>query len=175
MIVEQPLQECHRLGEFLDGNGRRVLLVVVDCFAQALLHGAPVDHHLAHIGEDGAKVSFEGCRLFRRQAREMDMDEALAGCRAVGCGLCRDIEEFARKIALHRHDRVECQAHFMAAFGQQAYGRIDQKRHVVVDDVDGGDAIQSAFRIGDCDLRPARFALAEEIEPAACKLRQHLR
>ncbi len=97
----------------------------------------------------------------------MDMDEALAGRRPVGCGLCREIEELARGIAFHRHDRVERQAHFMAAFGQQAYGRINEKRHVVIDDVDGGDATQRTFGIGDRNLRPARFAFVEESEPAA--------
>ena len=59
MIVQQPLQKRDRLGEFLDRNRRRVLLIVVDGFAQPLLHDAPVDHRLAHIGEDGAEIGFE--------------------------------------------------------------------------------------------------------------------
>jgi hypothetical protein len=50
----------------------------------------------------------------------------------------------------------------MAALGQEANGRIDQERHVVIDDVDERDVAKGLVGVGDGDLGAPWLALGEE-------------
>ena len=50
------------------------------------------------------------------------------------------------------------------ALVEEAQGRVDEKRHVVVEDLDNADAGKGARRIVSPDLRPARLTAGDEGE-----------
>ena len=67
--------------------------------------------------------------------------------------------EPARRVARHREDRMHDQAHLDAALRQLAHDRVEQERHVVVDDLDHRDVAQKLAGAGgrrDPQLRRAR-------------------
>ena len=82
----------------------------------------------------------------------MDMQEAFADRLRVGAGLGFEPGELARAVAFHRQDGMKGEAHVMTTLGQEADGRIDQERHVVIEDVDERHIAERLVRIGDGDL-----------------------
>ena len=131
----------------------------------AVAHGAPVLHREAHFAEHAIERGDEiGAGRGVADRIDMNMDEALArGGNRVGCA---DGSQLAA-IAPHAEHRMRDQPHIEPAFGEFAHHRVDQERHVVVDDLDHRDRLALA-RGGErhdlaADLRCARRTLAQKI------------
>ncbi len=93
----------------------------------------------------------------------MDVDEALA--RVVGRVGAGERDELAA-VAAHAEHRMRRQLHLELAVGQLAHHRIDQERHVVVDDFDHRHQLVLAGLVQAhglaADFRRARRALARK-------------
>src|ERR1051326_3815867 len=76
-LLDQPFQELHRLGDFVDGEMGRMVADIGDQLADAREHRAPVLNDHAHIGEHQLERAH---RLrpaqFVLDALDVDMDEA---------------------------------------------------------------------------------------------------
>ena len=166
MSAKQPLQELDRLGDFVDRQRRRIGLQIGDDAVGALEHGAPVLHRQPHFAEHLAQRAHDvGARGLVGDRLEMDMDEALARI-AGGVGSAQ--RQKLGAVALHAEHRMRHQLHGKPALGEFAHHRVDQERHVVVDDLDHRNRLAPARffqRHGfAADLRRARRTVFEKIE-----------
>ena len=166
IVGQQPLQELDRLGDLIHRQRRRVGLEIGDDAVGALEHGAPVLHRQSHFAEHARERAHDvGARGVVRDRLEMDMDEALARAGGRIDGAERD--KFCA-VAPHAEHRMRHQLHIEPALGDLAHHRVDQERHVVVDDLDHRDRLALARffqRHGlAADLRRARRPVFEKIE-----------
>ena len=166
VIGQKPLQELDRLGDFVDRQRRRVGLEVGDRAVDALEHGAPVLHRKPHLAEHGAERAHDVvARGLVGDRLEVEMDEALA---CAVCGVRRAERHELSAVAPDAEHRVRHQLHVEAALGEFAHHRVEQERHIVVDDLDDADRLAFARLIERhrvaADLRRARLPLVEKIE-----------
>ena len=166
IVGQQPLQELDRLGDLVHRQRRRIGLEIGDDAVGALEHGAPVLHRQPHFAEHACERAHDvGARGLVRDRLEMDMDEALA--RAAG-GVGRAERDKSCAVAPHAEHRMRHQLHIEPALGDLAHHRVDQERHVVVDDLDHRDRLALARffqRHGfAADFRRARLPVFEKIE-----------
>ena len=109
--------------------------------ADAAEHRPPV----LHARRTSASTCSSACTISARRAAsstrvDVDVDEALARLvLVVARPSAGGAVELAGLVALDRQDRMHDQPHGEAALGQFAHHRIDQERHVVVDDLDHRD------------------------------------
>ena len=169
IVGQQPLQEMDGLGDLVDRQRRRIALELVDDGVDALEHGAPVGHRRAHLREHGGKRLHDRGAGVRFERSEMDVDEALARA-AAGVGRA-EAGQLAGAVARDAEHRMRHQPHLEPAFGDFAHHRVDQKRHVVVDDVDHRHrfalaGVRERDRLAT-QLRRARVARLQEIPGAA--------
>ena len=159
IVGQQPLQKLDRLGDFVDRQRRRIGLEIGDDAIGALEHGAPVLHRQPHFAEHTCERAHDiGARGLVGDRLEMDMDEALA---RVAGGVGSAQRQKLGAVALHAEHRMRHQLHGEAAFGEFAHHRIDQERHVVVDDLDHRNRLACA-RI----LSASRFRSGSSARPA---------
>ena len=166
IVGQQPLQELDRLGDLVDRQRRRIGLEIGDDAVDALEHGAPVLHRQPHFAEHARERAHDlGARGLVLDRLDMDMDEAFA--RAAGGVGGAERDELCA-VAPHAEDRMRHQLHVEPALGELAHHRIDQERHVVVDDLDHRDRLALARlfqRHGlAADFRRARLPVFEKIE-----------
>ena len=134
IIVREPLQELDRLRDLVDRQRRRIAAQIGNDAGNARQHRLPVLHRDAHVGEDALDVADEiGPLPGIVGAVDVDMNEALA--LAADSAGCLDIDQPARGITLDDENRMHEQADIEAALINLAEHGIDQKRHVVVDDL----------------------------------------
>ena len=167
MSAKQPLQELDRLGDFVHRQRRRIGFQIGDDTVGALEHGAPVLHRQPNFAEHLAKRAHDvGARGLVGDRIEMDMDEAFA--RAAG-GVGRAEHRKVRAVAPHAEYRMRDQLHGEPALGEFAHHRVEQERHIVVDDLDDRHRLARARffeRHGlAADFRRAGLALLEKIVP----------
>ena len=166
MSAKQPLQELHRFGDFVHRQRRRVALEVGHHAVDALEHGAPILHGQPHFAEHAGERALEvGACRFVGDRLEMDMDEALARARIGGA----DRDELG-PLAAHAEHRMRHQLYDEPPLADLGHHRVDQKGHVVIDDLDHRDrlALARSLQRHRCaaDLRRARLAFLEKIERA---------
>lgn len=168
VIVADPFQELDR---FVD------ILLVGDRFgdvAQLLdrdIHlgedRLPVLDRLAHVGKDRLQDRHDfRAVLFRRLAADLDQHVGLG--RNIHVALILGQADAAPiRIALHPDDRVKQRVNGQVLAIECGNHRVDQKRHVIVDDLDHGvPRLPTVFiqrRIVDPDLGLAGGTLAREI------------
>ena len=76
-------------------------------------------------------------------ALDMDVDEALAPRGADRRAVAAEADQRAGVVALDREDRMQHQADVEPLLGQLAHHRVEQERHVVVDDLDDRDRLDA--------------------------------
>ena len=160
------MQELDRLSDFIHWQRRRIGFQIGDDTVGALKHRAPVLHGEPHLAEYLAKRAHDICTNNLIGDRlEMNMDEALA--RAAG-GVSRAEYCKVRAVAPDSEYRMRHQLHGEPALGELAHNRVDQERHVVVDDLDNRDRLAFARlfqRHGlAADFRSAGLPLLKKIE-----------
>ena len=173
IVGQEPLQELHRLGDLVHRQRRRVGLQVGDDAVGALEHGAPVLHRQPHFTEHVLERAHEiGARGLVCDRLEMNMDEAFA--RAAG-GIGAERGELGA-VAPHAEHWMRHQQHVELAFADFAHHRVDQKRHVVVDDLDHRDRLALARFVQRhrfaADLRRARLPILDKIERPFGEIRE---
>jgi hypothetical protein len=150
IVGQQPFEERHRLGDLLRGERRRAFLEIGDDLAEVAQHGAPILHAQPDIGEHLLERRHDRAALrFVVDARDMDMDEALAqspGRRRPLEVRALEIREPAVRIACQDEDRVNHQADVERALRQLRHDRVDQERHVVVDDLQDRNVLEPLLR-----------------------------
>ena len=163
IVGDQPFQELDRLGDLADRQRRRIGLELGDQLGDPRRHRTPVLHGDAHVGEhvrDGAHDL--GAARLLVDALDVDLDEALAQRSAGGGARALEAGQTAGAVALDGEHRMHDQADLHAMLGELGEHRIDQERHVVVDDledrggleplVDGGDGGRVEAHLGDAGL-----------------------
>ena len=169
IVGGQPFQELDRLGDLVDRQRRRIGLQLGDHLGDAAEHRPPVLHALPDLGEHVLqRLHHFGAAMGVVDAVDVDVDEALAhACwlRWACSGMPMSRPAWSR---VDRQDRMRHQPDDEAALGQLAHHRIDQERHVVVDDLEHRDGLQPLARQRrrrlEADLRRARLALARNAQ-----------
>ncbi len=170
MIVAQPLQEGGRLGELLHRHRGWSALIGGNRLTQTGEHGVPVEHRHAHIGEDLTDIVLErGAPAFIEQPCHMYMNEALVDEAVTVAALRRKFGQRPRCQSLHRQDGMQDEADVTASLGQERQDRVDQERHVVIEDLHDGDA---HIRRHNADLGPAGPAFLEKPDAGSGQCRQ---
>ena len=112
-------------------------------------HAGPVAHRDGDVGIDLGQPLDEA--LARRRvvdAVEVDLDEALApgADRGRRGRLADEAHEGAGRVALDGEDRMRDEARLVALLDELGEGRIEEERHVVVDDLDRRDVAAARRR-----------------------------
>ena len=139
IVGRQPVEKGHRLGNLVGRQRRRIGPVGVHDGGDAAAHRGPVAHRDPHIGEDQCEAGHKSIPRRRLvDPIDMDLDQAFApGARlAARERLAGETHQGAGRVALHGQDRVGDEADLVAALRHLGEGRIEQERHVVVDDLD---------------------------------------
>ncbi len=166
IVGEQPFEEFDRFRDLIHRQRRRIGLQLGDDGVDALAHRPPVLHRKPHLAEHRLQRLHDGFAqrlVFDRI--DVNVDETFA---RAASGIRRaESGELAGRVALDAEDRMRDQPHGEMPLGQLTHHRVEQERHVVVDDLDHRDrfAIAGGFERQrlEADLRRARLALAEEI------------
>ncbi len=144
ILAGQPFQELNRLGDVIGRQRRRIFSQIRDGLARPRKHRLPVLHADAHLGEDLLERSDDlGARRRVRQALDVNVDEALACAFALACGF--EANEVAGLVALDRNDRMDHERNVEIALVQFGGHRIEQERHVVIDDFEHRHAASSGI------------------------------
>jgi hypothetical protein len=138
VVPGDPVDEGDGLVHLVVRQRRGVEAVVVNQLRDPGAHAGPVVHRHRHVlvhpphGLDEA-----GAGLGVVDAGEMDMDEALAPHPEPGGarGLAHEADQGAPRVPLHGQDRVRHEKRLIAAVHDLGQGRVEQERHVVVDDL----------------------------------------
>ena len=136
MVRLQPFEELHGFRDLGDVERRRILLVLRDSDGKTLLHRLPVLDREADITISRLQRRLERLLLVDPdQERQVDMDEApmLAALRHSG------------------QDRMGDEAGLDPPFGKRRKRRIQQERHVVIDDFEDGGVDRG--HVGEADAR----------------------
>ena len=164
VVVGQPFEEGGRLLDFLTVQRRRRQLNCGDGFVQLGQHGLPVVDRGAHVGQDFVQRRpdfFD--RLGRGLPGDLDMHPRFVGIALERGQADRHIRQPAGGAALDPQDGMHGEIDGKTRPVQPVSDRIDEKRHVVVDDLDhraaGLPALRRGLGIEDAQLRPGGFAL----------------
>ena len=137
VVLAQPFEEGDRFADILRGDRRRRRAIGFDRLVEPLEHRPPVGDRAAHVGEHRVEpLAKARLVLGQCQAVDMDLDQALADLarpRRSGAAIG---DEPARGIPLDGDDRVGNEPDRGAEILELAEDRIEQERHVVVDDLD---------------------------------------
>ena len=163
IVGQQPLQELDRLGDLVDRQRRRIVLQIGDDGIDAIEHRPPVLHREPHFAEYVVERSDQiAARRFIGRI-EMNGDETLAGAGGFG----RSHRGQLAAIALHAEHRMRHQPDIEPMFGDFAHHRVDEERHIVVDELDDRHGLALAGvaqRHGlAANLGCARLPLAQKI------------
>ncbi len=136
VVFGQPLQERARFGEFLARHRRRRAVELRDHGAQLRDHRLPVGDRRTHVAQHALDTGAERAARSRiGQPVHFDVHQRLA--RPVGLLLAGlHVEQPAGGVALHGEDRMDDQVQRQALPVDLHRRRIDEERHVVVDDFD---------------------------------------
>ena len=169
VVVLEPGQEGARLGDLVAVERRRVGAQLSDDVERLRPDRLPVGDRRAHLVDHAHQVVPELLELPGvGLARDLRVDHRL-GERAVGLGAVGEhLEQLALGVAAHLDDRVDDHEHPEAAPVELHAERIDQERHVVGHDLDGGvrglPAVDLELGVVDAQLGGPRLALAGQVE-----------
>ena len=157
IVAGQPFEKQDGLGNVLDRQRRRILPQVGDGRARPRQHRRPVLHADADLGENLFEAA-EDLPPHRRvlQAVDVDADEAFAPDEPAFFKAGQP----PRRVALDRKHRMHQKSNVEAALVELPEHRIDEKRHVVIEDAEHPDAGR-----GRCRREP-------QLGRALCALRQ---
>ena len=166
VVLREPAQKILALGELFCGQRRRPLLDLAHDCLQTVAHRLPIVDRGAYVVEYPRDVRGERFQSRRfGDAVDFDVNERLAP-RALRI-LCRNADKRPIRATLDHHDRMDDQMHGEAVAVHFHRHRIDEKWHVVVDDLDHRmrrlPAMFLQRRIEDADANAAGIALAREV------------
>ena len=166
MVLREPAQKILAFGELFCGQRRRPLLDLAHDCLQTVAHRLPIVDRGAYVVEHPRDVRGERFQSRRfGDAVDFDVNERLAP-RALRI-LCGKSGKRPVRAPLDHHDRMDDQMHREAVAVHFHRHRIDEKGHVVVDDLDDRmrrlPAVLFERRIEDADSGPAGVALAREV------------
>ena len=172
IVLRQPPHERRRLREQVAGHAAGCHLQLAPSPRQALQHGPPVRHDDAHLCQDRRQRVGELARLAVLHRLGKDGDVALlvpvVPALVTGAG---DLLQPAGPVAPGLENRVQQQAHGEPPMLQLARHRVDQERHVVVEDLDhrpvGHGAVAVDGRTTDAQLVAALRLGGDELERLA--------
>ena len=104
----------------------------IGILAHRYLHFQPVVHRAAHIAQDGAQIRLQRAALLGVHPLDLDIDKAFGPVRPLAA--LPDGLQLARCRPVHRQDGVDQPVDRNALRGDGVGHRVDQKRHVVIDD-----------------------------------------
>ena len=166
VVLGEPTQKILAFGELVCGQRRRLFLDLAHDRVHTVAHSLPIVDRSTHVVEHARDVRckrFQAGRL--RDAVDFHVNERLAP-HAFRI-LCREAGERPIRAPFDRHDRMDDQMHREAVAVHFHRHRIDEKRHVVVDDFDdrmrGLPAVLFQRRIEDADTGAAGVPLAREV------------
>ncbi len=135
IVSGQPFEKLDRFGNVGGRQRRRIFPQIGDDFARAREHRLPVLHAHAHLGENVFERAND-VGLCRRllQAVDVNVDEALAAPFALARAF--EANEVSGLVALDREHRMHQERNVETAFVEFAEHRIDEERHVVIDDIE---------------------------------------
>ncbi len=169
VVVEQPVQEGDGLRDVARiGLGRRRRLELADQILDLVDHRPPAGDHRPHVGQHVLQVSLD-LPQHAGGAALVDVDMHVGfGDRAVADLVARrQRDDAAAGVALRRELRVDEQVDGQAEVVERHGDRVDEKRHVVVDDLDDRvrrmPAVLLDARVEDPDLDLAGLALRAEL------------
>ena len=168
----EPLEEGHRLVHVLAARRRGRVANLRRHVERLAAHGGPVLHGRPHLGDHALQMQLELVQLLRvGLPRHLGMDHGLGQHALLGLlagRLGEDLEQLAVVVAAHAEHRVDDQVDPEPAPVQLHAHRIDQERHVVGHDLDGGvrglPAVLLEARVVDAHLRGPGSAYAGEVE-----------
>ena len=169
----QPLQERDGLAQHLWRKARVRQLQLLSSSLEALQHGPPIGDHDAHLGEDVGDGRHQIARFGLRQHAQVDGDVAflvaVAPIPVAGSG---DGLQVPGLVALGLEDRVEQEAYGDAAGLQLGQNRIDEERHVVVEDLDDRAfrhrTLAAGRRASGAKFVPSPRLVGDELQGLAC-------
>ena len=143
VVGNQPFEELNGFGDLVDRQQRRIGLEPGDDRSDVVDHRPPVLHAETDVREHLIERFEDGAPLRLAEKPDMDVDEAFARCagRAVGAFEAR---QRADAVARQREHRVRHEPNVDAAVGELGHHRVDQERHVVVEDFENLDAFEMA-------------------------------
>ena len=168
----EPLQKCRRLAQHTRREVRLRSLQLIAPGLEALQHRAPVGDHDTHLGKDVGELRSQIARFGLRQGAQVDGDVAfLMPVAPVSVAGTADGQQVSGLVALGLEDRMEQEAHREAAGLQLAQHRIDEERHVVVEDLDdralGERPLAACGHAADPDLVPTLGLAGDELHRLA--------
>ena len=127
------MEKFDRFGNLIGGKRRRIGFELSGDLVDARQHGPPVLHADADVGENLFERVHD-VRPARRilHAFDMNVNEALAGAGALVRALKGD--EVSGFVALDREHRMNQEADVGAALVELSDNRIDEERHIIVED-----------------------------------------
>ena len=128
VIGRGPAQELLRLAPDAVFHRHAPGGQVIGQHLHALAHQAPVGHHRAHLGQHLAHALLDGAHRRRHLAVDLQQHQRL------GLALAHRLQ-LAGRVAAHAHQRMAQHVHAHAHLGQGHAHRINQERHVVIDDL----------------------------------------
>ena len=162
--VVEPAEKRPRLGDFGSGGPRRVAFQILGGLGEPPLHRGQVLDRGADIDKNRfqpAAQAFEG--IGPAQLGDLEMHHRL-GSRAAGPA---ELFQPSRLVPLDLHDRVDDQMDRKVLPVDLRGHRIDEKRHVVVDDVDRGvrrgPSVRPDAGVEDPDVRLAALAGPQQL------------
>src|ERR1700736_2233832 len=169
MTVGQPGQQspvlCYRIGKERGGHGAKPF---IDQTVHALFHFRVVLHRLANIPEDPS----DSCFQFKEALRISDtvnfhMHDRLESAALPGVAR-QDLTQATLSVAPGFHDRLNDQMESQSLAINFHGNRVDQERHVVIDDLDdrmrGFPSILLVLRIINSKLWSTGLELPHEFE-----------
>jgi hypothetical protein len=173
IVGGDPLQKLDRFGDLLGRERRRRGAQLRGDLAQARQHQPPILDADAHLGENIGKRAHKigACRGVL-VVLDLDVNKAFA----LAVTLTRAVEglESSRLAALDHEHWVDQQADIESAVTDLADHRVDQERHVVVDDFEHRHARLGRRRL-EADLGRAGFAVLKQRPRLLGDARQLLR
>ena len=135
VVVDEPFEECIGFGDLIRRHRRPVGFELGDHVLDTFQHRPPVGDTEADVGEhplDGRHdVSAAGLVVDRL---EMDVDHAFAQRSGSRLGILEG-DEAAGIVAHDGQNGMYDEAHIDAAVGELRQHRVEQERHVVIDDL----------------------------------------
>ena len=159
MVVVHPFQESDALGDLLLRQRRGRFAQPRHDLAQPFAHLGPVLDGGADVGEDGLQHFANFLAAIGRLLADLDVHEGFVGRALARLAGPAERRKRALRVADQPDDRVDDQVDLHTQLTERRGHRIDQERHVVVDDLDDGmgrlPALFLGLRVVDPDLAGA--------------------
>ena len=173
VVILQPGKEIEAFRDVVGRQARWRCLDFIDKARKPRQHGPPVFDRLADVRERVGECRDHRAARFRViDAIDMNVDQAFPGARSLNrvrphaAGAGRQGMKLVGSISDDREARMHHKSWLKTLLAQLGHHRVDQERHVVIEEFNDGDVIKSApcasGRIGHMNVGSAGLALGDE-------------